>query len=329
MDQLKNFLPLIIFVAVYVTSDIYMATAALMVAVSLQVALYLLLKQPLSMELKLTFWVGLIMGSLTLFFRNELFIQWKTTVINWLMAGGLIATHFFGKAYGTEVVLKSLLRNAAEKSAEGTSAEQNIPPTEDISTPRSGSEIKRETADQKPVWRVVNFLWIGSFTLAGALNLIVAYNASLDFWVTYKLVGGMALSLLTIVITMVYLYKKGLLDDLKQVAGCEGHAIFYIGNGHAGWEASLCNTLSRGDRILALVTGRFSLGWVNMARQLGIEVETLEFGVTEPADPARVQAALEADTDKSFKALITVQTDTSTSTSNDIPALRKALATKK
>ncbi|MGQ7845191.1 pyridoxal-phosphate-dependent aminotransferase family protein [Granulosicoccus sp. 3-233] len=118
---------------------------------------------------------------------------------------------------------------------------------------------------------------------------------------------------------------KGLLDDLKRVAGCEGYAIFYIGNGHAGWEASLCNTLSRGDRILALVTGRFSLGWVQMARQLGIEVETLEFGVTEPADPARVQAALEADTDKRFKALITVQTDTSTSTSNDIQALRKAL----
>ncbi len=118
---------------------------------------------------------------------------------------------------------------------------------------------------------------------------------------------------------------KGLLGDLKTIAGCEGHAVLYIGNGHAGWEASLCNTLSPGDRILALVTGRFSLGWVQMARQLGIEVETLEFGVTEPADPARVQAALEADTDKSFKALITVQTDTSTSTSNDIPALRKAL----
>jgi len=113
VEQLKNFLPLIIFVAVYVASDIYKATAALMIAVAAQVAIYLLLKKPLSMELKLTFWVGLVMGSLTLFFRNELFIQWKTTVINWLMAGGLIATHFFGKAYGTEVVLKAILANAA------------------------------------------------------------------------------------------------------------------------------------------------------------------------------------------------------------------------
>lgn len=117
----------------------------------------------------------------------------------------------------------------------------------------------------------------------------------------------------------------GLLRDLKQIAGCQGHALLYIGNGHAGWEASLCNTLSRGDKILALVTGRFGLGWVEMARQLGVEVETIEFGDTQAADPARVQAALEADTQHEFKAVITVQTDTSTSSTTDIRALRQAI----
>jgi alanine-glyoxylate transaminase/serine-glyoxylate transaminase/serine-pyruvate transaminase len=117
----------------------------------------------------------------------------------------------------------------------------------------------------------------------------------------------------------------GLLSDLKKIARCQGHVVFYIGNGHAGWEASLSNTLSRGDRILALITGRFSLGWVQMARRLGIEVETIEFGGTEPADPARVQAVLDADTKHAFKAVISVQTDTSTSTTNDIPALRQAI----
>lgn len=116
-----------------------------------------------------------------------------------------------------------------------------------------------------------------------------------------------------------------LLRDLKQIAGCDGHAIFYIGNGHAGWEASLCNTLSRGDRILALITGRFAQGWVSMAQRLGIEVQCIDFGHTEPADPAAVQAALEADTRHEIKAVITVQTDTATSTTNDIPALRNAI----
>ena len=237
MEQLKNFLPVIIFVAVYVAADIYTATAALMIAVALQVAVYLLLKKPLSMELKLTFWVGLIAGSLTLFFRNELFIQWKTTVINWLMAGGLIGTHFFGKSYGTEVVLKAILANAAQQqtdsvpTTDSVSAVLNEDATEhraDGLAPAESSGATKTTlapelddaspassdADNRGIWRNVNLLWIGSFTLAGALNLIVAYNASLDFWVTYKLVGGMTLSLLTIIITIAYLYKTGLIDDL-------------------------------------------------------------------------------------------------------------------
>jgi len=74
----------------------------------------------------------------------------------------------------------------------------------------------RPTADSehRSVWRNVNFLWIASFTVAGALNLLVAYNTSLDFWVTYKLVGGMSLTFTTVVLTMIYLYKKGLLDEL-------------------------------------------------------------------------------------------------------------------
>ena len=118
---------------------------------------------------------------------------------------------------------------------------------------------------------------------------------------------------------------KGLLSDLKKIAQCDGHVIFYIGNGHAGWEASLSNTLSRGDRVLALITGRFGHGWTQMAERLGIEVETIKFSDTVPADPARVQAALEADTKHTFKAVITVQTDTSTSTRTDIPAIRKAI----
>ena len=39
------------------------------------------------------------------------------------------------------------------------------------------------------------------------------YNFSLDFWVTYKLVGGFAISLIYMVITMVYLVKGGYIKD--------------------------------------------------------------------------------------------------------------------
>lgn len=193
VEQLKNFLPLIVFVVAYVTTDIYTATAALMIAVTGQVAVYLLLKQPLSMELKITFWVGLIMGSLTLFFRNELFIQWKSTIVNWLLGTVLIGTHFVGKSYGMEVVLKKLLANSAPEGQPAAEAQQAAP---------------------RSVWRNVNLIWITSFALAGALNLLVAYNFSLDFWVTYKLLGGFMITLTTVMISGYYLYRNGLLDHL-------------------------------------------------------------------------------------------------------------------
>lgn len=115
--------------------------------------------------------------------------------------------------------------------------------------------------------------------------------------------------------------------DLNLVAKNSGDAIIYIGNGHAAWEASLVNTLSRGDKILALVTGRFGQGWVSTAKGLGIEVQVLDFGAETSADPATLEAALEADTQQEIKAVITVQTDTATSITNDIAQIRQAMTT--
>ena len=63
------------------------------------------------------------------------------------------------------------------------------------------------------MWTRLNFGWALGFFIAGALNLIVAYNFSMEFWVSYKLIGGFALTLLYIVITMVYLARKGFLDS--------------------------------------------------------------------------------------------------------------------
>ena len=63
------------------------------------------------------------------------------------------------------------------------------------------------------VWRNLAFGWSGGFFIAGALNLVVAFNFDMDFWVSYKLVGGFALTLIYIVITMVYLVKGGHIQD--------------------------------------------------------------------------------------------------------------------
>jgi alanine-glyoxylate transaminase/serine-glyoxylate transaminase/serine-pyruvate transaminase len=117
----------------------------------------------------------------------------------------------------------------------------------------------------------------------------------------------------------------GLVPDLKAVARTEGHVAMYIANGHGAWEAAICNTLSRGDRILVLGTGRFCLGWGEMAAALGVDCQIIDFGQRSDIDMARVTEALAADREHRIKAVMAVQVDTSTSVKNDIRDLRRAL----
>jgi len=118
---------------------------------------------------------------------------------------------------------------------------------------------------------------------------------------------------------------ESILSDLNRLAGCSGQAVIYIGNGHAAWEAALVNMLAPGERLLGLCNGRFGRGWAGMASALGIDVRTLESTPAEPVDPARLEQVLHDDTGHRIRAVCTVHSDTSTSTRNDLAALRGAL----
>ncbi|PIB23508.1 septum site-determining protein [Amylibacter kogurei] len=116
-----------------------------------------------------------------------------------------------------------------------------------------------------------------------------------------------------------------ILPDLKKVARTSGNVAIYIGNGHSAWEASINNTLNKGDKVLVLGTGRFGPGWGDMGKSLGIDVELMDFGMHSDADPARIYERLRADKSNEIRAVLTVQTDTASSVQNDIPAIRKAI----
>nr|WP_321508390.1 aminotransferase class V-fold PLP-dependent enzyme [uncultured Celeribacter sp.] len=116
-----------------------------------------------------------------------------------------------------------------------------------------------------------------------------------------------------------------LVPDLKTIAGTEGNLAMYITNGHGLWEASLTNMISRGDKVLVCLTGNFGHGWADVARRLGAEVETIEYGKQAPVDRARLEEVLRADSAHRIKAVLTVHVDTATSVRNDIGAVRKAM----
>lgn len=116
-----------------------------------------------------------------------------------------------------------------------------------------------------------------------------------------------------------------IIPDLKVVARTEQNVAIYISNGHGAWEAAIANTLSPGDKVLVLATGRFAHGWSDMASVMGIESEIIDFGKRAPIDAARVEEALRADGGHAYKAVLAVQVDTSTSVKSDVAALRRAM----
>lgn len=184
MRQILDLIPLILFFIAYkmdgqslellgyshTFDGIFSATAVLMIASTVQVAMIKLLTGTVEKQLLWLFAVVMVAGSATLILRNDLFIQWKPTVFNWGMAIVLLASLFIGK--------KSLLERML------------------------GQQLQLP----KLAWLRLNQLWITNFTVVGALNIYVAYNFSQAAWVDYKLYSAFGFTLLLMILTMVIIF---------------------------------------------------------------------------------------------------------------------------
>jgi len=178
MKQFTEFVPIALFVGVYFyTRDIFLSTGVLMAGITLQVGYEYFTKKTVSKQNQLIFWSVIVLGGLTLVFRDEVFIQWKPTLVNWAFCVALLVSGMIGK----ENLLQKML----------------------------GEQLKLPD----DVWRNLTYGWSFGFFLAGSLNLVVAYNFSMDFWVSYKLIGGFAITLVYIIITMIYLIRGGHISE--------------------------------------------------------------------------------------------------------------------
>ncbi|EOD78668.1 Intracellular septation protein IspA [Grimontia indica] len=170
MKQLLDFIPLIIFFALYKMYDIYTATGALIVATIIQVAVtWVLYKKVEKMQIVTAVLVA-VFGGMTLFFQDDNFIKWKVTIVYALFAIGLMVSQVLGKP-----LIKGML----------------------------GKEITLPDN----VWRNINSAWVGFFTALAILNVYVAYQMPLDVWVNFKVFGLLALTLAFTIVSGVYIYK--------------------------------------------------------------------------------------------------------------------------
>jgi len=113
--------------------------------------------------------------------------------------------------------------------------------------------------------------------------------------------------------------------DLARVFRTDSRVFVYASNGHGAWEAALANLIGEGDLVLVPFTGVFSAAWGALARDLGAEVEKVAGDWRRAFDPDRIEERLRADRDHRIKAVLAVHTDTATSVTSDIAAVRRAL----
>jgi alanine-glyoxylate transaminase / serine-glyoxylate transaminase / serine-pyruvate transaminase len=116
------------------------------------------------------------------------------------------------------------------------------------------------------------------------------------------------------------------LDGLKTVFQTErGTVVLYPGSGTGAWEATIVNTLSPGDRVLACVNGHFATGFARTAAAFGAECERIELPYGAGVSAETVEERLRADVAHEIRAVLVVHNETSTGVTSDVAAIRRAI----
>jgi len=156
---------------------IYFATLTIIVATILQnISHYFVFKKLEKMHL-ISLGILLAFGTLTLAFKDPLFIKWKVSIFNWVFATVIIGSQFIGE----KPLIERMMAHAIE-----------VP---------------------KKIWSNINFTWGIFFAIVGLVNIYVAYNYSEETWVNFKLFGVLGMTIVFMVAQGIYLAKHAIIED--------------------------------------------------------------------------------------------------------------------
>ena len=110
---------------------------------------------------------------------------------------------------------------------------------------------------------------------------------------------------------------------LATLIGTNAEVFVLTGSGTGALEATVVNTLSPGDRVLAVTIGSFGDRFAKVAGAFGADVERYEVEWGTAADPARLGAHLAANAP--YRAVLLTHNETSTGVTNPIRALSAAV----
>ncbi len=112
-------------------------------------------------------------------------------------------------------------------------------------------------------------------------------------------------------------------ENLKKLFQTRNDVLVLTGSGTAGMEAAVVNTMSPGDKVLAVSVGNFGERFASIAKTFGAEVIPLDFEWGKPADPDAIRQSLSANPD--IKVVLVTHNETSTGITNDIQAISQVV----
>jgi intracellular septation protein len=176
MNQLLEWLPLIVFFVGFKLLGIYWATAALMIACVLQLIVHRLRSGEFKTMHVVTVAVVMVLGSATLLLHDRRFIQWKPTVLLALAAAAFLGSMFIGEQPLARRMLEAVFKESLNISAR--------------------------------TWLLINSLWVGWLALLAAANIYIARNFDESIWVNFKVFGITVAMLIFMVPQVLWLSGK-------------------------------------------------------------------------------------------------------------------------
>ena len=168
--------PLVVFFATnYITGDFMLAVGLLVAATVVALAAGWLLERRISMMALFGCVAVAFFGGLSLYFDNELFIKIKPTVLTVLLAAVIAGGRLLGRN-----PLGLLM----------------------------GTQLRMRDAG----WRALSWLWVAMFLTTALANEIAWRSLSTDDWVTFKVFGITAISLLFAVLSVPVMTKHQIED---------------------------------------------------------------------------------------------------------------------
>lgn len=116
-----------------------------------------------------------------------------------------------------------------------------------------------------------------------------------------------------------------LTENLQWLHQTKNDVLMLTASGTGAMEAAIINFLSPGDRVLVGNNGKFGERWAKLAKAFGVAVEEITAEWGKPLSVEDFRSKLQADSEKTIKAVIITHSETSTGVLNDLEGINKAV----